>query len=85
MITELDTGPIAQPGVKYTIIETYNEFVVTPAGSAFIREPGVTNTWLQSVCPFNFTDHANLTYDKGVYGLVRNALDPANATSVQCF
>ncbi|PZS14157.1 MAG: lipase [Pseudonocardiales bacterium] len=85
VISALDNGPIAQRGVSYTVVETLNETVVTPAGSAFIREPGVRNLWLQSYCPFDWTDHANLTYDLGVYGLVRNALDPAHARSVSCF
>ncbi|MEO9139555.1 MAG: alpha/beta fold hydrolase [Jatrophihabitans sp.] len=85
VIRRLDSGPIAQPGVKYTIIETYYEFVVTPAGSAFIREPGVNNIWLQHVCPFNLTGHASLPYDKGVQSLVRNALDPAHPKPVSCF
>jgi triacylglycerol esterase/lipase EstA (alpha/beta hydrolase family) len=85
VIRALTAGPIAQPGVSYTIIETHNEFVVTPAGSAFIREPGVHNIWLQSACPGDLTEHANLPYDRGVFGLVRNALDPAHARAVVCY
>jgi pimeloyl-ACP methyl ester carboxylesterase len=85
VVTALSNGPIAQPGVSYTIIETHNEFVVTPAGSAFINEPGVHNVWLQDACPFNFTDHADLSYDKGVYGLVERALDPAHPTTITCW
>ncbi len=85
VIKALNNGPIAQPGIRYTIIETYNETVVTPVGSSFIREPGVRNIWLQSVCPLNLTDHNNLTYDKGVHSLVRNALDPARATAIRCW
>lgn len=86
VVTALGTGPIAQPGVSYTVIETYNETVVTPAGAAaFIDEPGVKNIWLQSVCPFNWTDHVNLPYDRGVYSLVRNALDPSHASAISCW
>jgi pimeloyl-ACP methyl ester carboxylesterase len=84
VVNAVDNGPIAQPGVSYTIIETHNEFVVTPAGSAFINEPGVHNLWLQDACPFNWTDHADLSYDRGVYGLVENALDPAHPTTISC-
>ena len=85
VVKALENGPIAQPGVKYTIIETRNEAIVTPAGTAaFIQEPGVKNIWLQSACPFNWTDHLSLTYDVGVYSLVRNALDPAHASSIRC-
>jgi triacylglycerol esterase/lipase EstA (alpha/beta hydrolase family) len=85
VVKAVGNGPIAQPGVTYTVIETLNETVVTPAGSSFIKEPGVQNLWLQDYCPFNWTDHASLPYDHGVYSLVRNALDPAHARSVSCF
>jgi triacylglycerol esterase/lipase EstA (alpha/beta hydrolase family) len=85
VLVALNNGPIAQSGVSYTIIETRNEFVVTPAGAAaFIAEPGVSNLWLQNSCPFSVTDHAGLSYDKGVYGLVGNALDPGNQQPVHC-
>ncbi|HEY4019254.1 MAG TPA: alpha/beta fold hydrolase [Pseudonocardiaceae bacterium] len=85
VVKAVDSGPIAQSGVDYTIIETRDETVVTPAGSAFIDEPGVNNEWLQTSCPLDFTDHADLSYDKGVYGLVENALDPADARPVSCW
>ena len=84
VVKAVDNGPIAQPGVSYTVVETRNETVVTPAGSAFIDEPGVSNEWLQDSCPTDTTDHADLSYDKGVYGLVENALDPADARPVAC-
>lgn len=85
VIRTLDSGPIAKAGVTYTIIETLNETVVTPVGSAFIHEPGVKNLYLQSVCPFNWTDHVDLTYDRGVWSLVENALDPAHPSAVSCY
>jgi triacylglycerol esterase/lipase EstA (alpha/beta hydrolase family) len=84
MITKLDSGPIAQPGVSYTIIETLNETVVTPAGSSFIKEAGVTNQWVQDYCGWDIVDHVSLTYDHTVYRLVQNALDPAHAVRATC-
>ena len=85
VITRLNTGPVAQPGVRYTIIETRNEFVVTPAGTAaFIREPGVRNLWVQDFCFFDIVDHASLSYDHTTSRLVFNALDPAHPVSVGC-
>ncbi len=81
----LDTGAIAQPGVRYTIIETTNEFVVTPVGSSFISEPGVTNEYVQTSCPFDPVDHADLPYDRVVLQLVSNALDPGTAQSPNCW
>jgi triacylglycerol esterase/lipase EstA (alpha/beta hydrolase family) len=85
VINRLNTGPVAQPGVRYTIIETRNEFVVTPAGTAaFIREPDVRNLWVQDYCWFDIVDHASLSYDRTTSQLVFNALDPAHPTSVGC-
>jgi len=85
VITLLDNGPIAQAGVGYTIIETLDEFVVTPIGSAFINEPGVVNEYVQSYCPFDPVDHADLSYDNVVIQLVKNALSPSTAQSPNCF
>jgi hypothetical protein len=59
VITTLDAGPIAQPGIKYTIIETKNETVVTPVGSSFIKKAGVANEYVQQFCPFDPVDHVN--------------------------
>ena len=80
----LNYGPVAQPGVKYTVIETYYEDVITPAGSSFILEPGVNNIWLQAYCPYSFSTHPWLSYDRGVMSLVGNALDPTHPSKVSC-
>jgi triacylglycerol esterase/lipase EstA (alpha/beta hydrolase family) len=85
VISALDNGPIAQANVKYTIIESLNETVVTPVGSAFIFEPGVTNEYVQQYCPFDTVDHVNLVYDPVVIQLVMNALDPGSAQYPNCF
>lgn len=85
VITALDAGPIAQPGIRYTIIETTNEIVVTPVGSAFIAEPGVVNEYVQQFCPLDFVGHVNLPYDNVVIQLVKNALAPATAVKPNCF
>ncbi|MGH3494551.1 MAG: esterase/lipase family protein, partial [Sciscionella sp.] len=84
VITALDNGPIAQPGIDYTIIETRYEFVVTPVGSSFIHESGVHNEYVQDYCPFDVVDHVNLTYDRAVTSLVSNALSPSTANQVRC-
>jgi triacylglycerol esterase/lipase EstA (alpha/beta hydrolase family) len=84
VIKALDTGPIAQPGVATTVIETRDETVVTPVGSSFIEEPGVTDEYVQSFCPFDPVDHVDLPYDQVVLRLVQNALDPSTATAPDC-
>jgi triacylglycerol esterase/lipase EstA (alpha/beta hydrolase family) len=85
VVQALDNGPIAQPGVSYTVIETLNETVVTPVGSSFINEPGVHNEYVQSSCPFDSVDHADLSYDNTTIRLTLNALDPATARPPNCF
>jgi len=85
VIAALDAGPIAQPGIKYTIIETKNEIVVTPVGSSFIAEAGVVNEYVQQFCPLDVVGHASLPYDNVVIQLVKNALAPATALKPNCF
>jgi pimeloyl-ACP methyl ester carboxylesterase len=85
IVNQLDNGPIAQNGVNYTIIETLDEFVVTPVGSSFIHEHGVTNEYVQQACPLDPVDHADLSYDPVVFQEIFNALDPATAQHPNCF
>lgn len=84
VVKAVDAGPIASPGVNYTIIETLNETVVTPVGSSFIKEPGVTNEYIQQACPLDLVDHADLSYDPAVFQEIFNALDPATAHAPNC-
>jgi pimeloyl-ACP methyl ester carboxylesterase len=84
VVSAVDNGAIAQSGVNYTIIESRNEYVVTPVGSSFIREPGVKNEYVQSSCPFDPVDHADLSYDRVVFRLVFNALSPESASAPNC-
>ncbi len=83
-LAPLDSGPIAQAGVNYTVIETLNETVVTPVGSSFINESGVTNEYVQNACPNDIVDHVDLPYDKVTIQETLNALDPAHAKSPNC-
>ena len=84
VVMAVDNGPIAQPGVKYTVIETLDETVVTPVGSSFISEAGVTNEYVQRFCPLDAVDHADLAYDNVVIQLVKNALTPGRARKPNC-
>ncbi len=63
-ITALDTGPIAHTGVRYAVLATRYDTVVTPAGPvSFIAEPGVTNQYIQDLCPTSKTTHQQLPRD----------------------
>jgi pimeloyl-ACP methyl ester carboxylesterase len=85
VVDSVDKGPIVQPGVNNTIIETRHEYVVTPVGSSFINERGVRNEYVQNSCPFDLVDHADLSYDRVVFQLVFNALTPGSARAPNCF
>lgn len=91
-VERLTDGPIAQPGVEYTIIASRTDLLVVPHESelegteetAFVPEPGVRNFYVQDVCPFDPVGHIGLAYDSGVTVMVTNALDPARAVPVPC-
>ncbi|MFI5623202.1 esterase/lipase family protein [Nocardioides sp. NPDC051685] len=83
-VRTLANGPIAQRGVTYTIIQSRYDELVTPTETAFVREPGVTNTYVQDVCPYDPVGHIGEAYDTNVWHLVKNALDPAGAAPFAC-
>ncbi len=89
-VVKLDTGPIAQPGIGYTVIASRSDELVTPHQSAttketaFIDEPGVTNEYVQDFCPFDPVGHIGLAYDLDVETMIANALDPTHAEPVTC-
>jgi pimeloyl-ACP methyl ester carboxylesterase len=84
LVTQLNTGPIAQPGIAYTIIASTHDELVTPYGTEFVDEPGVDNETVQATCPLDPVGHIGLAYDPDVAELVLNALDPANPVPVTC-
>jgi triacylglycerol esterase/lipase EstA (alpha/beta hydrolase family) len=84
LVTSLNTGPVAQPGIAYTIIASTHDELVTPYGTEFVSEPGVGNETVQASCPLDPVGHIGLAYDTDVAQLVRNALDPAHPVPVTC-
>ncbi|TCC34756.1 alpha/beta fold hydrolase [Kribbella sindirgiensis] len=83
-VEKLTAGPIAQPGVKYTVIASRFDALVTPHETSFIREPGVRNEYVQDTCPLDPVGHVGLAFDPTVAQLVANALNPTHATRVIC-
>jgi len=82
-VSTLDNGPIAQPGVAYTIITSRYDELVTPTPTAFVNEPGVHNVYVQDSCPLDPVGHIGEAYDLNVWHLVDNGLDPAHATPIR--
>ena len=80
----LNDGGDTLPGVRYTVIGTRYEEIISPDGSQFLSGRAVTNILLQDQCPIDFVDHLASSYDSIALHDVLNALDPAHATPPVC-
>jgi triacylglycerol esterase/lipase EstA (alpha/beta hydrolase family) len=84
-IAHLNDGHETEPGVRYTVIETRYDDVVTPYTSAFLAPgPNVRNLRVQDGCPLDLGDHLAIIYDRRALALTMNALDPAHPVAVPC-
>ena len=73
-LTNLNQAPTAA-GVKYVVIETSHEDVVTPYTNAFLPAgPNVQNITLQNQCPQDASDHVSIAYDSNALQDMINAL-----------
>lgn len=84
-IKKLNEGPITQQGVKYTIITSKLDEFVTPSETAFVKEAGVENIYIQDYCPLDPAGHIGEAYDTNVWNLVLNALEQKNGRKFPCF
>lgn len=83
-LTALNHHPTV-PGVRYTVIESRDDEVVTPYTNAFLpAAPNVTNITLQNQCPLDQSDHLEISYDPVALADVLNALDPSRPVRVPC-
>lgn len=73
-ITRLNAGGDTVAGVKYTVIETKYDEVVSPYKSAFLTGPGVNNITIQDQFPFDFSEHAAIAFDPVTLGYVSTIL-----------
>jgi triacylglycerol esterase/lipase EstA (alpha/beta hydrolase family) len=81
---KLNAGGDTLPGVRYTVIGTRYEEIITPDESQFLAGRAVTNILLQDQCATDFVDHLASTYDSVALHDVLNALDPPHATKPAC-
>lgn len=73
------------PGVRYTVIESKDDEVVTPYTNAFLpAAPNVTNIILQNQCPLDASDHLEIAADPVAMADMLNALDPSHPVAVPC-
>ncbi|MEW2613995.1 alpha/beta fold hydrolase [Streptomyces sp. NPDC047880] len=84
-LTRLNAGGDTVPGVRYTVIATRYDEVVTPWRSQYLSGPDVRNVLLQDLCPVDLSEHvAAGLLDRVVFHEVANALDPGRATPTTC-
>jgi triacylglycerol esterase/lipase EstA (alpha/beta hydrolase family) len=75
-LTGLNATPTAA-GVKYVVIETSDDEVVTPYTNAFLpAASNVQDITLQAQCPQDQSDHLSISYDSNALQDVLNALGP---------
>ncbi|MGW1714082.1 esterase/lipase family protein [Streptomyces sp. NPDC002156] len=84
-LTKLNAGGDTVPGVRYTVIATQYDEVVTPYRSQFLSGSDVHNVLIQDLCPLDLSEHAAVgLLDRIAFHEVTNALDPAHATATTC-
>ncbi|WP_329443984.1 esterase/lipase family protein [Streptomyces canus] len=84
-LTKLNEGGDTVPGVKYTVLATKYDEVVTPYRSQFLSGSGVHNVLLQDLCALDLSEHVAIgLFDRIAFHEVANALDPAHATPTTC-
>ncbi|KAF7589012.1 hypothetical protein BBP40_004839 [Aspergillus hancockii] len=70
-----DGKPIVQPGNKLTVIVSKHDEMVTPHETAWVKEEGVNNIYVQDFCPLDPVGHIGEAFDVNVWNMVKNALD----------
>ncbi|OKI63597.1 esterase/lipase family protein [Streptomyces sp. MJM1172] len=84
-VTKLNAGGDTVPGVKYTVIATRYDEVVTPYRSAFLSGSNVHNVVLQDLCALDISEHVTIALtDRIAWHEALNALDPAHAERTTC-
>jgi len=83
-LRKLNSVPATVPGVRYTVLTTTHDEVVTPYTSALLEAPEVTNIVVQTACPNDPVGHVGMVYDPYVVQLTINALEPAQARPAAC-
>lgn len=83
-LSNLNAGGDTVRGVRYTVIESDNDEVVTPYTSAFLSGKKVTNILLQAQCPLDQGEHLSMAYDHIADADVLTALDPTHPVIPAC-
>jgi triacylglycerol esterase/lipase EstA (alpha/beta hydrolase family) len=85
-VQNLNAGGDTVPGVHYTVIASRYDEVVTPYQTQFLSGPNVQNVLLQNLCGLDLSEHVAIgTVDKIALHETVNALDPAHASTTDCW
>jgi triacylglycerol esterase/lipase EstA (alpha/beta hydrolase family) len=68
------SGEPLVPGVRYVVIESTHDEVVTPYTNAFLHGQGVSNVTIQEQCPTDPTEHIGMNWDSPSLQNVLNQL-----------
>ncbi len=76
-LNQLNAGSDTISGVKYVVIETIDDEVVTPYTNAFLHStgPNVRNITLQTVCPQDASEHLQISYDSNAWQIAQKAFN----------
>ncbi|MEU3617219.1 alpha/beta fold hydrolase [Streptomyces sp. NPDC006872] len=84
-LAKLNAGGDTVPGVRYTVIATKYDEVVTPWRSQYLSGSDVHNVLLQDLCPLDLSEHVAIgLFDRIAFHEAANALDPAHASATTC-
>jgi triacylglycerol esterase/lipase EstA (alpha/beta hydrolase family) len=84
-ITALNADGYTVPGVRYTVLATRYDEVVTPYRTQFIDEPGVRNVLMQNLCALDLSEHLAIgLVNRLAFHEVTNALTPERAKRTTC-
>lgn len=83
LLSRLNANGEALPSVKYTVVATRFDEIVTPPERTFLdpSSGSVNNVWVQDVCPSSTASHLGLTSDPTVASIVESVLDPEYAAT----
>ncbi|GGR21508.1 esterase/lipase family protein [Streptomyces netropsis] len=84
-LRRLNEGGDTVPGVRYTVIATQYDEIVTPYRSGHLSGPDVRNVLIQDRCSLDLSGHVAIgVLDRLAFHEITNALDPAHATPTTC-
>jgi hypothetical protein len=83
-LRSLNAGGDSVSGVRYTVIQSRNDEVVTPYTSAFLTGRHVSDILLQKQCRLDHGEHLSMPYDHIADADVLTALYPAHPQLPLC-